>query len=64
MSEQSQISIMGMGLACCALEHHAAWQQEQLRETAEAALVGIDADILVLAGTITKSLAQIGRAHV
>ena len=57
MSGQPQISIMGMGLACCALEYHAAWQQEQVRETAQTALAGIDAEVLVLAGTITKSLA-------
>lgn len=57
MPGQPQISIIGLGLACCAVEYHAAWQHEQVRQAAETALGGIDADVLVLAGTITTALA-------
>lgn len=62
MSQSPQVSVFGLGLACCAVEYHAGLAHERIAEQVATALGGIDAQVLVLAGTITRVLEPTVRA--
>lgn len=55
----ARVQVVGLGLACCAVEYHAAWQQESLQAAADAAVAELNVNVLVLAGTITRALAPV-----
>jgi len=56
MSSAPQIEVFGLGLACCAVEYHAATANTQIAAQVAAALEDVNAHVLVLAGTITHAL--------
>ena len=62
MSDQSQVQVFGAGLACCAVEFHAALSHPEIAEQIKEASIGVGGNILVLAGTITHALAPTVRA--
>lgn len=62
MSRAPQVEVFGLGLACCAVEFHAATANEQIAAQVAAALDGTNAHVLVLAGTITQALEPVVRA--
>lgn len=52
----ARVEIAELGLACCGLEFHAGRMRADVTDAADAALAGLDADVLVLAGTMTHAL--------
>lgn len=62
MSPSPQVKVFGLGLACCAVEFHSALADELIATRVAAELDGVDAHVLVLAGTITHALVPVVHA--